>query len=252
MKILVSDLDGTIIKGKEISDFDRRQIYKFKNVKENKFVIATGRNYIAFKRGIEQYNLDFFDYAVISNGAVIIDKSTNVIYEKTMEEKSVYEILNFAAKNINTIEAIYVSTLEIEKRLDSKEEIISYINEDLQSIKDKIIDLTIELPTSDIEIAKTLAKEIESLPHSKNTSVSRNSRFIDIVHAGISKRSSADKIIQKYGYKQDDIITIGDGQNDINMLSMTNNSFTFEECEQIVKDSAKYIVPNIGTCIESI
>lgn len=252
MKVLVSDLDGTIIINKKISDFDRSHIYKFINDKDNKFIIATGRSYVAFKRAIKKYNLDFFDYAVLSNGATLIDNCGNIIFKKAMEEQSVYEIFNFISKIMIDGSSLFVATLEFEEKLKSKQEVISYIEEKLQSIKDQVISLTIELPTSDIDLAKKITNELQELPYSKYTSVSRNSRYIDIVHEGISKKSSAHMIIAKYDYKQEDIAAIGDGQNDINILLMTDNSFTFDRSEQIVKDNAKYIVSNIGECIDHI
>lgn len=80
MKYIVSDLDGTIIfKGVGIKEKDRAAIHKYKK-EGNIFIAATGRNLIGFKRGVKKYSLDFWDYAILSNGSIIIDNNYNAIF----------------------------------------------------------------------------------------------------------------------------------------------------------------------------
>lgn len=71
-----------------------------------------------------------------------------------------------------------------------------------------------------------------------------------MVFKGISKKTAVNFIIDKYSLQDYELAAIGDGPNDINLLSMTENSFTFPDSEEIVKDNAKYIVSNVSECIE--
>lgn len=124
------------------------------------------------------------------------------------------------------------------------------MREKLNSIINNIICITIELPEEDIGIARKVSDDIESLNKLSDVAVSRNSRYIDMVFKGISKKIAVNFIIDKYSLQDYELAAIGDGPNDINLLSMTENSFTFPDSEEIVKDNAKYIVSNVSECIE--
>ena len=49
-----------------------------------------------------------------------------------------------------------------------------------------------------------------------------------------------------------DLYTIGDGENDICMLKISENSYTFDTSVDSVKDSAKYIFHTIDEILNEI
>ena len=84
MKLLVSDYDGTIKPYDKNPNFIEKLIFKenIKSIndfmKNNKFVIATGRNTKSISDETEKYEIKY-DYLISYNGRVIVDNNNNVI-----------------------------------------------------------------------------------------------------------------------------------------------------------------------------
>ncbi len=77
MKLLASDFDGTLLVDKKINKRDIEGIKALRK-KGHKFIISTGRTLLTMEGVIEKYDLEF-DYLVLCNGAVILDKNKKVI-----------------------------------------------------------------------------------------------------------------------------------------------------------------------------
>ena len=95
MKILVSDLDGTIYRNKMVSAIDLKMINDFAS--RNMFVIATGRNENTFSFFSEHYDLAY-QYVILCNGALIQDKNQQTIikhsFNKDDDLTNIFEILH--------------------------------------------------------------------------------------------------------------------------------------------------------------
>ena len=84
MKILVSDLDGTIYRNKTVSAIDLKMINDFAS--RNMFVIATGRNENTFSFFSEHYDLAY-QYVILCNGALIQDKNQQTIIKHSFNKE---------------------------------------------------------------------------------------------------------------------------------------------------------------------
>lgn len=100
--------------------------------------------------------------------------------------------------------------------------------EDLENIRNEIISFALEFDS----IAQRKQYKIE------NINVFHNTRYTDILAKDISKASELLKLF--YQLKAEQLYTIGDGENDICMLQCTDNSFTFNHVETVIKNSAQY------------
>lgn len=77
-----------------------------------------------------------------------------------------------------------------------------------------------------------------------------NNMFTDILAAGVSKATAILGLFSKlYG---DNLYTIGDGENDVCMLEIAENSYTFKNSVEIVKRSAKEVYQSIDEILEII
>ena len=84
MKLLVSDYDGTIKTYDKNPNFVEKIIFReniktINNfIKDNRFVIATGRNTKSIYDETKKYKI-LYDYLISYNGRVIVDKNNNII-----------------------------------------------------------------------------------------------------------------------------------------------------------------------------
>ncbi len=82
-------------------------------------------------------------------------------------------------------------------------------------------------------IIKKCSNEIE-------TAVTNNA--IEITFKGCTKSKGIQLILDHYGYTEDDIVCIGDGRNDIPMLSKYPHTFAMSHAVKEVRESAKAVV----------
>lgn len=227
MKLLVSDYDDTI---KIMDFFGHNHIPKgtIKSIKEfrnegNIFMIATARTYKSIMYEINDYEIPY-DFISCLNGAAIFDKN-GLLYSKDMVEL-----------NIEKLKQIYTCIYKIEQIKES----------------DRTLYYSIY-----IKLLESSKRIIEYL---KSVNVCINSYFfhkLNIV-SPMSDKVDSIKFIQKLlDIDDNDVITIGDGSND---LSMIENYYSFgitklfpnhkilKNCDKKVKSlnsAFKYINENI-------
>jgi hydroxymethylpyrimidine pyrophosphatase-like HAD family hydrolase len=80
---------------------------------------------------------------------------------------------------------------------------------------------------------------------------STHSGMIDVIPIGLDKGNFI-RFLEHRGFHKDSMITVGDGENDIPMLSITKNSITFESSLEVVRKSAFHVVPDIGRAFDII
>ena len=100
MKILFTDLDGTLLNDeKQIPEINSTAV-KQTLLKGNAVVICTGRSYFSAKKFVDKLGLDQKGcYAILYNGGMIYDCCTGaILYKNTMPMSYVKYIFEQAAR----------------------------------------------------------------------------------------------------------------------------------------------------------
>ena len=248
-KILASDLDGTLVQNDVIPNYNINSLCNFKNT-GGIFIIATGRPYNGVSPLIEKYNLEL-DYNVLLNGALIIDKSENIIQHKTIPSNIIKYIASHVENHqpklsFETGFKTYTLGDEHENLPYNEKEIINNIG----IIDNKDISLiSMYFENSSIETIDKITKSINTL-FSNHCVAYRNTTYIDIVPVGCSKGNAIDYILSSMNLDYSNLYTIGDSLNDISMFDITKNSFTFYSSEDVLKDYVSNLVNSVSECIE--
>ena len=260
-KIFISDLDGTLIDNALKNNDEVSQCIHHIINHQDEFVVATGRTLY----GIQL--LDFYTlplYLIAMNGALILDKEKNVIYEQRIEEYIVNDILSkYPHDNIEFItkEKTY-TTLSKEDYIerysqwdlwkhkmlskgqqDQMDFMLSHFEfqADINQVKDCIIKINIlEL---DQEKYKEKVKYVNQYKTVQNNPFSKN--VIELTSQGVTKKEAILKLMKMNAWKKDHIYVFGDGDNDSDMLSYFQNSYAPENASSKAKQSAKHL---IGQC----
>lgn len=67
------------------------------------------------------------------------------------------------------------------------------------------------------------------------------SKYIDIMKTGCSKKNAILILAEKLGIKQEEIIVMGDGGNDISMFECAGLKIAMENAEEFLKEKADFI-----------
>ena len=96
----------------------------------------------------------------------------------------------------------------------------------------------------DTDSALEVASKINDLYYEQVVAYPNNF-VVDIVPKGISKATGLDFLIEYANIKEEDVYTIGDGHNDIEMLDVVGYPIVMENGSDEVKQHACYICDDV-------
>lgn len=245
--IIMSDMDGTLLNSdKKISEKDRLAIEKFMSL-GGKFTVATGRSLEAF----EQYRkiLDLKMPVILYNGGIIYDYSAKkVMYAKYLPDsaKQITEEL------LSAMQGIGGEILKFNKTYVFENSYYQKLHTQLCGITPEYVDL------SDIECNEWLKvlfamspEEInimESIISEKNYPdvefVKSSEIFLEMLPHDITKGSALEEyrhFDEMNGYT---FVTIGDFDNDIEMLQNADLGVCPANAENSVKEISDLVLKN--------
>lgn len=250
MKLLSTDLDGTLLMdGNVVDEKTLKELKEYIN-EGNIFMVSTGRalSEITFLK--EEYNLNY-DAAAILNGSIILDKDNRVI--------SIKYIDNSIVKNLREYEEIqnkrmYIVTENTIYEYEN-EGICNDINGDerieLQYIQG-IVTINFAFGEDmDVEEIDEFVEKVKN-NHKKDINIFRNKNYVDISPVGCSKGDAVEYIKEKFNIKEKDVYCIGDSWNDFSMIDVAHVGATFRYAEESLRDKADKVVENIEDFIKYV
>jgi hypothetical protein len=249
-------MDGTLLNSNgKISDRNIKAV-KLAHEKGVKVTICTGRVYTS-----AAYYGDLIGVKVpiiALNGAYIKEKDRDeVIYKSVLGKEKCNKILNilkkydiyphFNAPDIIFTEKIIYSSEGYSKQneeLPEKWKIKIQVSKDWDSIFEKYGDSIIKCIAIDDDLEKIKAAKKELKQHDEFEVVSSSSNNIEIMCKGVSKGRAVEVLAGFYGIKREEIMCIGDNENDISMIKYAGLGVAMGNAEETLKNIADFITDN--------
>lgn len=249
-KLIATDLDGTLVTDdKNLTDRTIENIKKAlkKNVK---IMISSARAFYRLERYIDELDLRKENqYTICFNGAMIVENITGkILYSKNLDKREVNELI-ILGKKLNIPIMIYSKNAHhaekipeiIKKNKNSKGmniKIENFNEIDFDKEENYIYKIVfMDKPEKIIEARKNIPKEIIK----KYEVTSSVPEYIEFVKKGIKKSVAIKFIMDKFKIKQEEVIAIGDGENDIEMLKFAGLGVAMDNANNYVKENADYI-----------
>ncbi|HEY5586778.1 MAG TPA: Cof-type HAD-IIB family hydrolase [Ruminiclostridium sp.] len=252
-RLVAIDLDGTLLdENKEISDRNKKVI-SLAIEKGVKIVICSGRIYSGAKLYAKQVGSK--DPIIACNGAIISeDINGKVIYTNNLATEDCLKIIDICHKYDNYYH-IYAGdtmlteklgftslkyfekneTLPPEDKIDI--EILENMADKIRSIQGQVLKFVVV--TDDLEKLKRIRDEIEQIP-----SVDVMSSYYDnfeVMNKGVSKGAALKRLSELLGISAEEMIAIGDNENDISMLEYAGLGVAMDNGEDCAKGAAQYV-----------
>ena len=255
--LIASDFDGTF--ADDNGEIPQRNIEKIKYYisEGGKFTVSTGRTY----QGFHKYDPDYINAPVIlCNGVTAYDyEKKETVFNLGMGENAlraadkIHEVYPSVSIEVYPFGKTYVySPCE---KTDSH-----LINQDIEF---KVIEngFGVETPVMKMmlyagdgghdilaDIADNVISSFDGVSYIKGFK-----KWLEIVGAGADKGTGLIRLGSALGIDGDKLIAVGDGYNDVDVLSAVENSFTPENGCEKARETAKYIVgTNNGGCIADV
>lgn len=248
IKMLVCDIDGTIFNGKA---FTENLVNCINRIRKDgvKFVIATGRTFYSANQIIKPLNVD--TPVICYQGATIHKPSGEIIYEIGLERNLSLDILNYL-KTMDIYPNIYINDrLFCEKETEhvkkySDFQLIPYtIVPDISKNDFKTLNkiLVIDNDTKKIEWITSHLKEKYG---DKIYTAMSTPYFCEICASGVSKGNAVNYVAKMYDIKKEEIMSCGDQNNDIELLTCAGIGIAMGNATDILKSYADYITDTVN------
>lgn len=254
-KLICIDMDGTLLdnSAKDIPS-ENLEAIKLATKKGVKIAITTGRLFTSAK-----YFSDLIGVktpVIASNGAYIREKdSDKVIAKFLLGEENINAILDIIEDYdirifFNTVDTVITNKdvmpgnayMEMNKDLPEEMRVKFLINSDLRNTalrnKNEILKCICinENGIDNIEEIKMRLKNINSIEV-----VSSNHNNFEIMNKGVSKGNAIKTLANEYGILKEEIIAIGDGENDLSMIKYAGLGVAMGNSSDYIKGYADYV-----------
>ena len=237
LKLIFSDLDDTLLDSKKtVSD---ETINFIKDLKDTRFIVNSGRlpyNMELIKQYIDLSNM------VCGNGAYII-LDGKLIYSCCLDKKDAYELLDYAyskgySPRLYLDSGLYITEeskmlTAVKVNMVTKTKLFDLIKKE-NAYKIAFYDRNVE----NLEDIKCFVDSIENIICEYS-----DSDFLECHHKDTSKGNAIEIVSKLLNVKPDEILVVGDNENDLSMFNRGYHSACpYNACDR-VKDVVDYVSP---------
>ncbi|MDR5588588.1 MULTISPECIES: Cof-type HAD-IIB family hydrolase [Clostridium] len=254
-KLVCIDMDGTLLNGHSNISERNKDALKKAVKKGVQVAISTGRifasaDYFADLIGIKTD-------LISCNGAYIKNRSTNeVMYSNTLTNEQVLKIhdsikghdfkIIYYTHDTAIVDSLFPEnhTYNVTNKLVSDEKKVKFfITSDINKILEKYSNKIIKVICLDNSKDKNTLFEVKNnlLKFSDIETVSSGDNNFEVMQRGVSKGNAARILSEKLGIKQEEVICIGDNENDLSMIKFAGLGVAMGNGSDVVKEVADYI-----------
>lgn len=262
IKLVASDLDGTIVSDNEYIHKSNLEAINMMNNKEINFAICTGKSYSVSKDLCDKCNAD---YGIFNNGSQIYNlKTGDKIYNNLLLFNDIQQCFNIAKKHNLHVHAYSDNCLITEKleyldlrnfKLQKKpgfsfivvSDILDYIEKNNLPIQQFVISSLSPLSSIKDELLSTTElsiSQISKFGKYKDKILNKEYEYLSVIPSNTSKSSAVNFLTKYLEINKEDTIAIGDNLNDIDMLKSSGIGIAVANAYNEVKNIADYTTTN--------
>lgn len=261
IKLIASDLDGTIIDSYNKIAVQNQNAIKQIQSKNIGFAISTGKIYSSVKNICENFNAS---YGIFGNGIQVIDfKTGKEIYCSSLDKNIVLSCIKLA-KSYNLHIHFYTNTSLVTEKLmymdlrnyilnqksgqNLEVQLVDNIYNFTKKSNEKILRFIIsgeqELSYIKNEISKELDVNITLISKYgkyKDTIIDKEYEYLDITSSNTSKGNALNLLREYLQLSQEEVMAVGDNINDTDMLQNAGIGVAVANASDQLKQIASYV-----------
>lgn len=266
IKLVASDLDGTIIdKDNDIFE-DNFNAIRDINKSNIPFVVCTGKTYSIYKGLCSSFHAS---YGIFGNGTSIIDlKTGEKIYQKLLDIADVEKVIELAKKDnlhvhiytnnhIITEELLYLDlrNYKLQKkhiynnRLSFKvvPDLLKYVQRNNLEISKVVISSTSSLTSVKAEIESTINVDVFNIKkygEFKDKIIDKEYEYLDVIPKNVNKGTALEYLSNYLNIDKKEILAVGDNLNDLSLLKTAGVGIAVNNAYSELKQVANYTTKN--------
>tara|TARA_B100001059_G_scaffold134144_1_gene134379 strand:+ start:275 stop:1102 length:828 start_codon:yes stop_codon:yes gene_type:complete len=225
VKIVASDLDGTLLApNHQLSDFTKLTLKKL-HEQGYTFIFATGRHHVDVA-GIRQI-AGIPAYMITSNGARVHDQNDQLMYSQNVPQELVQPVIDIVRQDPNIFIHMYQNE---DWLLDREDEMLAKFHSESgfsykrfeadNAPSDGIAKVFFTHPEQDHEHLVTFEQKLKEAFGDKLNVAFSTPWCLEVMAAEVSKGHALDAVAKSLNLTLDNCVAFGDGMNDTEMLAM--------------------------------
>lgn len=247
IKLIATDIDGTILKHNFQFNPEVKDCIKRLTLDGIKIVLVTGRMHVATINIAEELCLDT---PVISYQGGLIRHNGETLYEKHLNPERAMEIIKWAKKNNIHLNLYMNDQLYVEKdneiiRRYTGERVARFVVKSFDKLKLERINKLLAIDFED-ENKVTMWRDYLATKYDDIDVVKSMPCFCEIAHPEATKYHAVRFLTEYLGFKQEEVMTIGDQDNDIGLLKAGGIKVAMGNATENLKEIADYITDTVN------
>lgn len=242
IKLIAVDLDDTLLNSQVQISEENKKVIKECQEQGIHFTFATGRMFRAAVNFAKEVKLDL--PLITYQGALVKTIAEEEIQHHVIEKEVAVEVIEFL-KDFDLQLNVYMNDhLYVEKMNDYGDHYVSLsgVGHEITKFPQGLItDPTKILLAGDEKILEKAQVEGEKLFGNKLTITKSKSYFLEFGNKKSKKSIALKDLGESLGIKREEIMAIGDGMNDLDMLEFAGLGVAVENGNSQVKEIADYI-----------
>lgn len=247
IKLLVFDIDGTLVdRSKQTVQDSAVVAINELRAKGMHILVATGRSFFFIHDDVrDRINTEFY---VSVNGACLTDNKGNVLETHGMNKDTLEKFIDYCRENNYPVGVKYPDHIGVYGDYDNYVENYTGVAHGrthlLKDDNDKKSYLTsIPLgaytmaPDTHIEKIRANFKDLYFMPTDYST--------VEATSIGVDKTKTIAEVIERLDLTWDNVVTFGDGNNDIEMLQLAKVGIAMGNANDFVKSHADYVTDTV-------
>jgi len=243
-KLIAVDIDGTLLNPQGIITKKTKEAIKYAIDKGIYFVLSTGRPIQGIYDIYEQLGLS--SPAISYNGAIVLQhKNGPILYECSLLPNDTKAIIE-KGDSLDTTVAIWYNSQLFTNKLNEKAyeySTISNIKPKIYSNKQEIFEkgATKILYYDDVKIIEQYQEKLKDTFSSDVVFHTSKPYFLEFVNSKVSKANAMKKLGTFLNIEKEQMISIGDGFNDLAMIKYAGLGIAMGNAPQGVKEASQFI-----------
>ena len=250
IKLVALDMDGTLLNSRHEISSENRELIKTCIEKGVKFVLISGREIESIKHYSRILDLD--TYLTGYNGSLITNNDGDkAVFSNTLNPRLVKTVIEEAYKANKFIIAFLQDSILVSDN-SSKwyknfleftianpivvDDLLLYLDENNKW--DEINKICL---SDDHKKLIDFKEAIEPKLKEEFTLLFSLPFFLEVFNNNVSKGLALEKLAHYYGVNREEILAIGDGENDISMIKFAGLGVAMGNSSQLVRNSADFI-----------
>lgn len=246
IRMIVLDVDGTLLDSNHALTARTAEAIKAAIAKDIHVVLATGKTRSSTTRLIDE--LGIRSPGIYLQGLAIYDEDANITHQWTLDPQLARQVITFAEDRGFTM--VGFSDTRILVRADDPKMKIGFSNyhELAPEVVGPLQNITNSTPMNKL-IAMGEPKAIKALRWQLSAQIGGAGRLmqagvpwmVEILPPGGSKATALKQLLKDMKIKPENIMAVGDAENDIEMIQLAGVGVAMGQAAQDVKDAADYV-----------